>query len=375
MSSARLCTRCVLDDAVPETTFDANGVCSWCRFFDARAQRAGQAKSEDLKEVVARIKEAGRGRPYDCVLGLSGGADSSYAALIAHRHGLRALAVHVDNGWNTELAVKNIECIVRGLKMDLVTEVIDWEEFRGIQLSLLRAGVVDIELPSDHAILAAMYNTARRHGVRTLVTGDNAATEATLPKGWNHRKTDLRNLRAINRAFERATMKTFPQLSTLGLFFHTKVLRIEPIGILGVADYVKEKAMDELERELGWRRYGRKHFESLITRFYQGYILPTKFGIDKRKFHHSLLIHSGQMTRADALADLANPPYDPRQQEEDKLYVCKKFGIGLDEFDRLMKAPPHSHYEYPSDERFLDAALGTARAARRARTVLQRVRG
>lgn len=314
--------------------------------------------------MLTKIKDAGRGRRYDCVIGVSGGIDSSYAALVAKRHGLRPLAVHVDNGWNTELAVGNIEAVVRGLKLDLVTEVIDWEEFRGLQLSLLRAGVVDLELVTDHAIVAAMYHTARRHRIRYIVTGDNEATEATLPPGWNHRKTDLRNIRAIHRAFENTSMKTFPHLSTLGMLAHRSLLGIEYIGLLSYVAYVKETAIAELEKELGWRRYGKKHFESVLTRFYQGYILPTKFGIDKRKFHDSLLIHSGQMTREEALADLATPPYDPRQQMEDKAYVCKKFGISVQEFDRMMAEPPRSHSEFGTDEATLSMLFRVSRGVR-----------
>ena len=367
------CVRCVIDESVPETTFDANGVCSWCHRFDERARRRarpGTNAREELAKLADDIKAAGRGNRYDCVLGVSGGADSSYAALVAHRLGLRALAIHVDNGWNSELAVKNIEVVVRGLKMDLITKVIDWEEFRGLQLSMLRAGVVDLELVSDHAIAAAMFHAARRHRIKHIVTGDNEATEATLPRGWNHRKTDLANIRAINRAFERASMRTFPHLSTYGMLFHQRVLRIVKVGILSYDNYVKQEAEEELERELGWRRYAKKHFESVITRFYQGYILPVKFGIDKRKFHYSLLIHSGQMTVEEALADLQRPPYDPKEQQQDKIYVCKKFGISSAEFDRLMLATPRSHYEYASDEKLLDAGLRTVRALRRVRSGL-----
>jgi N-acetyl sugar amidotransferase len=369
----QICSRCVIDANVPSTVFDADGVCSWCRFFEERARRSGidpAQREVELGRIVGAIKADGRGRRYDCVIGVSGGIDSSYAALVAVRNGLRPLAVHVDNGWYSELAVGNIEVIVRGLKLDLVTEVIDWEEFRGLQLSLLRAGVVDLELVSDHAIVAAMYHAARRHRVRYIVTGDNEATEATLPPGWNHRKTDLRNIKAINRAFERSPLSTFPQLSTLGMLAHQRLLRIKYVGLLTYAEYVKERAIEELGRELGWRPYGKKHFESVITRFYQGYILPTKFGIDKRKFHYSLMINSGQMTREEALEDLLAPPYDRHQQMEDKIYVCKKFGIGVDEFDRMMKEPPRSHADYASDEPLLSFLF---RLNRRARTIRDRL--
>lgn len=370
----RVCTRCVLDESVPGITFDSDGVCSWCRAFDERARTtvAGspERREKKLEEIVTKVKAAGKGKRYDCVLGVSGGADSSYAALVATRLGLRPLAVHVDNGWNSELAVKNIECVVRGLKLDLVTEVIDWEEFRGVQLSLLRSGVVDLELATDHTITAAMFHNARKFRIKYILTGDNQATEATLPPGWNHRKTDLKNLRAINRAFERAPMTTVPQLSTLGMMFHRRVLKIEDIGILSYTDYVKERAIAELQKELGYRPYEKKHFESIITRFYQGYILPTKFGIDKRKFHYALLIHSGQMTRAEALADLELPTYAPRQQQADKIYVCKKFGLSIAEFDALMAEKPHSHYEWPSDERELQFGIKAQRKLRELRARL-----
>jgi N-acetyl sugar amidotransferase len=358
-ATRRICVRCVVDDAVPETTFDEQGVCSWCHQFQARlAQGAVRTrKPGDLEKVVATMRRAGRFRRYDCIIGLSGGADSSYAALVAHRAGLRALAVHVDNGWNSELAVQNIERIVRGLRLDLVTEVIDWEEFRGLQLSLLRAGVVDLELVSDHAIGAGLFHNARRHLIKHIVSGDNDATEATLPRGWNHPKYDLRNIRAINRTFEGAPMTTFPKLSTFGLMFHLKVLRMQYVGILSYVDYVKEQAMEELTRELGWRPYAKKHFESVITRFYQGYILPTKFGIDKRVFHYALLINSGQMTREAALADLERPAYDPHQQMEDKIYVCKKFGLSVAEFDAMMRETPRSHYDYASDQPAFELVL------------------
>jgi N-acetyl sugar amidotransferase len=364
----RECTRCVMTEADPSVTIDEAGLCSYCRQYDevlSRPEFDPRTQASHKEALVARIRSRGRGKRYDCVLGLSGGVDSSYAAYIAKRQlGLRPLAVHVDNGWNSELAVKNIENIVRKLDIDLVTEVIDWEEFQKLQLSFFRAGVVDLEMPSDHAIVAAMHHTARRFGISFVVTGDNHATETTLPAGWNHRKTDLVNLRAINAAHERTSLKTFPQMGTLTMLAHQRLLRIEYVGILSYVPYVKTDAIKELEDQLGWRAYGGKHFESIITRFYQGYILPKKFGIDKRRIHFSRLICSGQLTKADAFRELAQPHYDPKLMAEDKEYVCKKLGLSLAEFEAIMAEPPRPHLAFASDQRRLDAALKLNRTVR-----------
>lgn len=366
-AKGQVCTRCVMDQSVSDLTFDTNGVCSFCTFLDQRTKNRTLATSRtrDLKTVVDPIRAAGRGSKYDCVLGLSGGVDSSYTALVAVRAGLRPLIVHLDNGWNTEAAVHNIECVVRGLKLDLITHVIEWEEFRGLQLSLLRAGVVDLELVSDHAILACGFQQARRAKIQYIVTGDNEATESKLPSGWNHRKTDLANIRSINRAYENVPIRTFPTMSTLELLRNTKLFGIRYADLLTYTDYVKERAMDELESELGWRRYGSKHSESIITRFYQGYILPRKFGIDKRRFHSSLLIHAQQMTREQALAELEEEPYDPRVQAADKIYVCKKFGLTIAEFDQIMSEPPRRHDEFRSDARLVDTIFAANGMLRR----------
>lgn len=386
-ASPRTCTRCILDTSVPSVVLDESGLCSSCRHYDEimrRPEYAPATRGRHLDRIVQDLKEIGRGRvhpfgprrKYDCVIGLSGGADSSYAAYVAKRElGLRPLAVHVDNGWNSELAVKNIECLVKGLDLDLVTWVIDWEEFRGVQLSFLKAGVVDLELPSDHAIIAGLYHAARRHRIPAIVSGDNWATEATLPPGWNHRKTDLRNLHAINGAFERATLETFPTLSTVGMLFQQKVMRMRHVPLLAYVDYDKKKAIEVLSRELSWRPYGAKHFESIITRFYQGYILPTKFGIDKRRFHFSRLICSGQMTKEEALRELEAPPYDAALVREDKEYVAKKFGLSTAEFDRLMGEPPKKHLDYPSDERLLDGLFKTKALLKKAVSRFRPARG
>lgn len=359
-----MCVRCVMDESAPDLALDERGVCRYCRDFDRQQALPGQDPAS-LRQAgdawVARLKEAGRFRRYDCVMGLSGGADSSYALLLAKRLGLRPLAVHVDNGWNSELAVMNIENLVRKLDVDLHTIVIKWNEFRELQLAFLRAGVVDLEMPSDHAIIAGMYQTARRFFIRYVVSGDNSATEVTLPPGWNHRKTDLRNLKAIHDAYTREPLTSFPTMSTLGLLFSQRVLRQVYVPLLSYFPYVKADAIKELQREIDWRPYPGKHGESIITRYYQGFILPRKFGFDKRRIHLSRLVCHRQMTKAEALEDLARPPYDPELMAMDREFVIKKFKLSEREFDELMTAAPREHLAFGSDEGLLQAAFALKR--------------
>lgn len=351
------CRRCLLDDSVPGLDLDAQGLCAWCRDYDFQSA----ARRPAPEQLVASIRAAGRGRPYDCVMGLSGGVDSSYAVLMAHRLGLRPLVVHVDNGWNTAFAVLNIESLLKTLQLPLDSWIIEWEEFRAIQLAFLRAGVVDLEMPSDHAILAGLFRTALRYGVKYILTGDNYATEATLPPEWNHPKTDLRNLRAIYQG----PLRTFPTLSTLRMLWWQRWRGLTYVPFLSYLPYSKAEARRELQEAVGWRDYGGKHHESIITRFYQGYILPRKFGIDKRRFHLSRLICSGQLTREEALSELARPHYDEHVMNQDRDYVIKKFGLTEAEFEGLMAQPPRSHYAYPSDRSYLRVLFAVKAALRR----------
>lgn len=361
-----------MDESAPDLALDDRGLCRYCRDFDRQQAQPGQ-DPESLRRQgdawVARLKEAGRSRRYDCVMGLSGGADSSYALLLAKRLGLRSLAVHVDNGWNSELAVMNIENLVRKLGIDLYTIVIKWNEFRELQLAFLRAGVVDLEMPSDHAIIAGMYQTARKFLVRYVVSGDNTATEVTLPPGWNHRKTDLRNLLAIHDAYTAEPLTSFPRISTVGLLFSQRVLRQVYVPLLSYFPYIKSAAIGELQHEVGWRPYPGKHGESIITRFYQGFILPKKFGFDKRRIHLSRLICSGQCTRDEALADLAKAPYDPEIMQLDREFVIKKFRLTEAEFETIMQGKPHHHSEFGSDEVLLQVAFKVTRGLRRLRAL------
>lgn len=372
-----MCRRCVMDESATDLDLDDKGVCRYCRGYDAMKGRRvfdPDVQASQAQALISALKERGRGKDYDCVIGLSGGADSSYALLLAKEHGLRPLVVHVDNGWNSELAVMNIENLVRKLEVDLFTVVIRWEEFRDLQLAFLRAGVVDLEMPSDHAIIAGVMQVARRFHVPTVLSGDNHSTEVTLPPGWNHAKTDLRNLKAIHRAFSRTPLQSFPQLSTLHMQLLMKTKRVQWVPLLTNFPYVKKDAIARLQGALGWRPYPGKHGESIITRFYQGHILPTKFGIDKRRIHLARLICTGQTTRDEAIAELTQPPYDLEVMQLDREFVVKKFGITEGEFDELMQASPRSHFDYPSDRTLLRTLLTLNRWLRHPGEVLRQVR-
>lgn len=346
----QICVRCIMDTTDPEITFDENGMCNHCRTFDLQRKRDLHPYAE-LEAAAAKMKAEARGRPYDCVLGLSGGVDSSYVALTAHRLGLRCLAVHVDNGWNSELAVMNIENIVGTLGFDLYTHVIDWEEFRDLQRAYIKSGVLDIEALTDHAITALMFRLCRKYRLRHMLSGNNIVTESVLPRAWGHRKSDLTNIRAIHRRFGERRMKTFPVCSTFGIFLHQLLFGIRTVNVLNHVDYNVAKAKEELKQAVGWREYGGKHHESLFTRYYQACLLPRKFGIDKRRAHLANLVLSGQITREEALGRMAEPPCDPAVATKDQEYVEKKLGFSHEDFERYLGEPGTPHTDYPNDEK------------------------
>lgn len=347
------CTNCVLDSTDDAAiSFDEKGVCQYCREYwnsEDLFVHTGAEGRQRLAKLVDQIKKVGQGNKYDCLLGLSGGVDSSFLALKVSELGLRPLAVHFDNGWNSELAVKNIENIVKKLSLDLHTLVVDWEEFRNLQLAFLKASVVDIEMVSDHAIIATLYKLAIQHNIKFIMSGTNYATEAILPRHWIHPKADYIHIQALQKQWVGTPLRTYPLLDV-----RTRVLaelkRIQSVSILNLMDYNKELAKEELSRKLGWRDYGGKHYESVFTRFYQGYILPRKFKIDKRKAHLSTLICSGQLTRDQALGELAKPMYEESLYRADYDFVLKKLGLASDEFEKIMKQPVKAHNDYPVEK-------------------------
>ncbi|MBN8703080.1 MAG: N-acetyl sugar amidotransferase [Bacteroidetes bacterium] len=340
----------------PNLVLNELGVCNHCISYDEAYKLLpnDDLKLRSLHRIVKEIKDSNTNEKYDAVLGVSGGVDSTYLAFIAKKLGLRLLLVHCDNGWNSELSVKNIEGIIKNTGFDLHTHVLDWEEFRDIQLSFFKAGVVDIELPYDYALIVLMYQIAEKYKIKNVLSGHNLVTEGTyLPKSWVHSKVDIINIKAIHKQFGRVPMKTFPHMSVLKWIYATRN-RSKSYRLLDYVDYNKAEAKATIIKEFGWRDYGGKHYESIFTRFYQGYILPEKFKIDKRQYHLSTLICSGQITREEALAEFAKPKYDEAQLKMDKEYVIKKLGFTEQSFDEYMKAPIHKHSDYPNIQQFWD---------------------
>lgn len=347
------CRRCILDtNDDPAIRFDENGVCNHCRSFDRlQLQRINpdpEALKKQLDQLVAQIKAGGQGKKYDSVMGVSGGVDSTFLALKAKELGLHPLVVHFDNGWNSELAVKNIENIIHKLGFDLHTHVNNWEEFRDLQLSFFKASVLDIEMLTEQAIMAMLYKLARQHGVKYILLGTNVATEGILPEHWYHFKVDLKNITAIHKQFGKVPLKTYPMLGFWKRWYYDSGAKIRTVSLLDYVSYNKDEAKSRIISELGWRDYGGKHYESIFTRFYQSYYLPQKFGIDKRKAHLSTLICSGQMTREEALREMEKPVIDPQLLADDKAYVLKKLGFTPETFEAVMQLPPKKHTDYPS---------------------------
>jgi len=352
--SYQQCKHCVLDtNDDPDIQFNDNGVCNYCTGYEKRYIQdaiSDEKKKEALEKILQEIKISGAGKKYDSIMGLSGGVDSSYLAYKAKEFGLRPLIVHFDNGWNSELAIQNIENIINKTGFDLFTYVVNWEEFRDLQLAYIRAGVLDWEIPTDHGFFASLYKQANKQKIPFILTGHNHQTEAIMPKSMRWSKMDVANIRDIHKKFGKGKLKTFPMMGFFEYSYYQIFKKIKRLNLLEYVEYDKNDAKKLIIREFGWRDYGGKHYESIFTRFYQGYVLREKFGFDKRKAHLSNLICSGQITREQALDELKYPSYDPVQLEEDKDYVLKKLGLSVAEFDTIMKATPVSHWEFESYE-------------------------
>ena len=349
-----MCSRCVMDTTAKEISFDDNGECNFCKHYDTVEKSevfSDKVGQEKLDVLVREIKRKGKNKKYDVLIGLSGGVDSSYVAyLLRNKYNLRALAVHLDNGWNTELAVANVEGVITKLGIDLITNVLDWEEFRDIQSAFLKSSISNIEIPTDHAIWATLLKTAGKYGIPYIVAGNNVVTEAVMPESWLYGSKDSKLIRSIHRKFGKIKMKTYPYLTTFDFFKFLILRNIRWVPILNYIPFVKEEAKQLLINELGWRDYGGKHHENIFTRFFHVYYLPEKFGYDLRKCYLSALVCSGQMSREEAIKELKNPPASKNLLNEDRDYVIKKLGLTNKEFENIITNLNKEYTDFPNNK-------------------------
>lgn len=355
----RICTRCVIDSSDPGVTFDAEGRCSSCtRYEDVKAisgYRPGESEKE-LERTVAIMKEKSKNLPYDCILGISGGVDSAYMAYLAHKLGLRVLAVHVDSGWNTPVAEENIRRMCQRLGMKLHTYTVDWPAMKELTRAYMLSGVANIDVPQDHLFCSAIFEMAKKYKVKYILNGSNIATEgAAAPFSLQHTYRDGWHLRSIYKKHGRGlSIRKYPMLSLWRSWFGLP--GVTKINLLNYIPYSKTEAMETLSREFGWEYYGGKHFESIFTRYFQAVYLPRKFGYDKRRSHLSCLIMNGEMTREEALSELARPACSPEQIAEDEAHILQKLDIDPEEWQRILDAPPTPNDAYFSQQKLLDLA-------------------
>jgi len=348
----KICTNCVMDVTDAKITFDDKGVCDHCNTYYSDIKPNWNPNDKgwfEICKVAEKIKKEGKGKEFDCIIGMSGGIDSSYLVYLAkEKLGLRPLVFHVDAGWNSQQAVHNIESIVDKLELDLYTEVIDWEEMKDLQLSFFKSGVSHIDTPQDHAFFATMYKFASQHNVKYILTGGNYSTECIRnPLEWMYYQSDARQLKDIQKKFGTIKLNNFPTTNILWhKFYLPYIKKIQLIRPLDYMPYHKEEATQFLVDHLDYQRYAQKHFESRFTRFYEGYWLSTKFGFDTRKVQYSSLILTKQMTREEALEKLKNPAFDEEMIKHDFEYIAIKLGISVDDLQGYLDAPNKKYTDY-----------------------------
>lgn len=344
--AVRVCSRCIMDDTVKGITFDEQGVCTFCHIHD-ELEASFPLDSETparLQKVIDQIKKEGKNKKYDCVLGVSGGRDSTYTLYSAVKLGLRPLAVHFDNGWNSELAEQNIKSACEVLNVDLHTHVADWEEYKDLQRAFLASSTPDSEVPTDWVIFSVLFREAARHGVKYIIHGHSFRTEGTTPLTWTY--MDGRYVNYIHKKFGKLKIKSFPVMSMTDYLYYTFIRRIRQIRMLYYLPYNEEEILEKLTKEVGWQNYGGKHHESKYTGFFQSFILTRKFNIDKRKLHYSALLRNGQMTSEEALAKVQSDPYDGGMETLD--YCLNKLGYSHEEFEAIMNEKPKLFLDYKS---------------------------
>jgi N-acetyl sugar amidotransferase len=338
----RICTRCILDNTVQDIWFDEKGECKYCRIHDEmeKTHPLGTKLEKELKEKIEQIKHAGKNKKYDCIAGVSGGRDSTYTLLTAVKLGLRPLAVHFDNGWNSDISVQNIKKACEKLNVELFTVVADWEEFKDLQVSFLKASTPDADVPTDYAIYSVLYHLANKEGIKYILNGHSFRTEGTSPISWTY--MDPLYVRSVHKRFGKIKkFKSFPHMTFMKLQYYIWIKRIREIRLMEFMDYRKSEVDKILAEELDWQYYGGHHHENLYTRFFQSYYLPKKFNIDKRKTELSAMIRSCQIKRDEALHEIESSPY--KYDEKTVAYAYSKLGLTKEEFEEIMNLPPKSH--------------------------------
>ena len=361
----KICTNCVMDTTDSKIVFDEHGVCDYCNSYKNEILpnwNPNESNEIELKKIAEQIRKEGQGKEYDCILGLSGGTDSSYLAYIAkEKMGLRPLIYTVDTGWNLNVAVENIERLVKALDLDMYTEVINWDEMKDLQLAFFKAQVAYQDLPQDHVIFAGLYNYAVKNGIKYVLTGSNIATECVRPPiEWVH-LNDLTLIKDIHKQFGQSKLRTMPMCSMFKYRLYYQYIKgMKRVALLDMIRYNKDAAEKELKEKFGWKKYENKHYENIFTRFYEGYYLPKKFGYDKRKSYFSNMILTGQMTRDEALEKLRESPYSKEMMKEDMEYIAKKLGVSPVEFEQIINGENKTYKDYKNSLSLIELAIKIA---------------
>lgn len=355
----RICTKCIMDTSDPHIHFDEQGVCDYCNNFENAIKPSWNTNDKgkaQLQQLAAKIKKEGEGKDFDCIIGLSGGLDSSYAAHIAvNKMGLKPLLYHVDAGWNTDQAVGNIEKLVDGLGLDLYTDVINWQEMKDLQLSFLKSGIPDQDLPQDAAFFSSLYKFARKNRIRYVITGANYSTECCRePEEWGgYPGIDKTLILNIHKKFGNKALKSFPLVDILIYkIIYQRLLGMQIVKPLNMVPFIKKDAEKELNELYGWLPFQHKHHESRFTRFYEDYWMPRKFDFHKRRAHFSSLIMTGQMTRDGALERISKPEMDEHFLKQEFEYVANKLGVSVKELQDIFESENKTYRDY-KNKRFL----------------------
>lgn len=357
-NSYQICNRCVMDTSDPDIVFDKQGYCNHCTDFldNLKNQTYIEGQSEkQLQFAIDKIKSEGKNKEYDCIVGISGGVDSCYTAHLCKEYGLRPLLIHMDNGWNTEISVKNVKTMVEKLGFDYVSYVLDWEEFREIQLAFLKSSIVDLEMPTDIAIPAAIYEVAVKNKIKYILPGGNYSSEGILPLQMGyHKYKDMKLYNHIVKNYSSVPLKKIPTFTILKEIYYKFVKKIKKVYPLNYLPFDKDIARQFLMDHYGWENYGGKHHESRITAFWQSYVMPVKYNMDYRRTTFASQICSKQISRDEALENLKPLPYNESKINEDKKYISKKFGITELQLEEYLKAPPKTYINFPNNKKMVD---------------------